>query len=503
MAARRRAAGRPWLGWHGGHAGVADTKGRCESMAEARTGLRRGLKNRHIQLIALGGAIGTGLFYGSLLSIQLAGPAVLVAYALGGAVIFLIMRALGEMSVEAPVSGAFSQYAYAYWGDFPGFLSGWNYWLNYVAVAMAELSVVGTYVNFWWPGVPTWASALVFWLLVTAVNLASVRLFGEFEFWFAIVKVAAIVAIIAFGLGMVLFGVGAGGHPVGLANLWSHGGFFAGGAGGFAASLVVVMFSFGGVELIGITAGEADDPRRSIPRAVNQVVGRILLFYVGSIAVMLAIVPWNRLGQGASPFVLIFERLGIPGAATLLNVVVLTAAVSAYNSALYSNGRMLYGLAVQGNAPRAFLRVSSRGAPWVGTLLSSAVTGLAVLVLYLLPDGAFTLLLSVALFAGIVNWAMIVLTQWRFRNLRRRRGGPAPAFPMPGHPWANALVLAFLVAMLVVMAFLPDYRTAVIVGPAWLALLGALYRAKAAFTRRARSRGAADRTGVGGESAHT
>lgn len=464
-------------------------------MAQRGSGLHRGLRNRHIQLIALGGAIGTGLFYGSLLSIQLAGPAVLVAYALGGAVIFLIMRALGEMCVHDPVPGAFSQYAYEYWGDFPGFLSGWNYWFNYVAVAMAELSVVGTYVNYWWPGVPTWASALVFWLAVTGVNLASVRAYGEFEFWFAIVKVAAIVAIIVFGLGMIAFGWGHAGRPVGLTNLWSHGGFFAGGAGGLIASLVVVMFSFGGVELVGITAGEATDPRRTIPRAVNQVVGRILLFYVGAIAVMLAIVPWNRLGRGASPFVLIFERLGIPGAAALLNVVVLTAAVSAYNSALYSNGRMLYGLAVQGNAPRAFLRVSSRGAPWVGTLASSAVTGLAVVLLYALPQGAFTLLLSLALFAGIVNWAMIVLTQWRFRAQWRRRHAGAPAFPMPGWPWVNVVVLAFLVGMLVVMARLPDYRPAVVAGPVWLALLAGAYLAKRAVAAGRGRRGPGARAG--------
>ncbi|MGO4957064.1 amino acid permease [Luteococcus sp. Sow4_B9] len=439
--------------------------------------LQRSLKNRHIQLIALGGAIGTGLFYGSSSAISMAGPAILVAYLLGGGIIFLIMRALGEMSVDEPVSGAFSHYAYRNWGPFAGFFSGWNYWFNYIAVSMAELVVVGTYVNFWFPSVPLWVSSAAFLVLVTLVNLVSVKAFGEFEFWFALVKVAAIVAMIALGLAIILFGWGNGGDATGISNLWSHGGFLPTGAWGLAMSMVVVLFSFGGVELIGITAGEADDPRRSIPRAINQVVYRILLFYVGAIFVMLAIFPWNELDGNESPFVSIFSRLGIDSAATILNVVVLTAAVSAYNSGLYSNGRMLYSLAQQGNAPRLFTRLNRAGSPWLGVLASSCVTATAVLLNYLFPGKVFLYVISVALMAGILNWTMIVITQLKFR---RRIGTQADqlAFRMPWHPFSNYLVLACLGAVVVLMGFIPSYRPALVVGPIWIALLGVAYLVK-------------------------
>ncbi|WP_394274744.1 amino acid permease [Luteococcus sp.] len=442
-------------------------------------GLRRSLKNRHIQLIALGGAIGTGLFYGSSQSISMAGPAILLAYLLGGAVIFLIVRALGEMSVHTPVSGAFSHYAYRNWGPFAGFFSGWNYWFNYIAVSMAELVVVGTYVNFWLPQVPLWVSSAVFLALVTAVNLISVKAFGEFEFWFAIIKVAAIVAMILLGMAIIVFGWGNGGNATGIGNLWEHGGFFPNGAWGLATAMVVVLFSFGGVELVGITAGEAHDPQRSIPKAINQVVWRILLFYVGAIFVMLAIYPWNQLDGQTSPFVSIFDRLGIAGAAHILNVVVLTAAVSAYNSGLYSNGRMLYSLAQQDNAPRVFLRLNRAGSPWVAVLASSAVTALTVVLNYLFPGKVFGYVISVALVAGILNWAMIVITQLKFR----RRLGPMAerlTFRMPLHPVSNYLVLVALAAVLVLMTFIPDYRPAVlVVGPVWIVLLAVAYRIKA------------------------
>lgn len=442
--------------------------------AEEPEDLHRGLKNRHIQLIALGGAIGTGLFYGAGESISMAGPAVLLCYLVGGAVIFLIMRALGEMSVDTPVSGAFSYYAYRNWGDFPGFLSGWNYWFNYIAVSMAELVVVGAYVQYWFPSVPLWLSSLVFLVLITAVNLISVRAYGEFEFWFAIIKVLAICAMIVFGLCIILFGWGNGGDPTGINNLWEQGGFMPNGLAGMATAVVVVMFSFGGVELIGITAGEADDPKRSIPKAINQVVYRILIFYAGAIFVMVAIFPWNRLGGNESPFVTIFDRLGIAGAATILNVVVLTAALSAYNSGLYANGRMLYALSRQGNAPKAFSRLNAAGSPWVGVLVSSGVTALAVLLNYVMPGKVFLYVVSVALIAGIFNWSMIMITQMKFR---KRLGSNAATlqFRMPLFPIANIVVLIFLAAVAVGMYFNENYRIAVFIGPIWIAILAVAF----------------------------
>ncbi len=448
------------------------------SSGKTDEGLRRSLKNRHIQLIALGGAIGTGLFYGAGESIGMAGPAILLCYSVGGVIIFFIMRALGEMSVDTPVSGAFSYYAYRNWGHFPGFFSGWNYWFNYIAVSMAELVIVGKYVQFWLPGVPEWVSSTVFLVAITLINLISVKAYGEFEFWFAIVKVAAISAMIIFGLTIIV--TGWGGHTPGISNLWTDGGFFPMGFEGIAMGMVVVLFSFGGVELIGITAGEADNPKTSIPKAINQVVYRILIFYVGAIFVMLAIFPWRELAQASedsSPFVQIFHQMGIGGAATILNIVVLTAALSAYNSGLYANGRMLHALARQGNAPRILARTNKAGSPYVGVLVSSAITALAVVLAFLFPDKVFLYVISVALIAGIFNWSMIMVTQLKFR---KRLGADAKRleFRLPLYPIANYVVLAFLACVVVLMAFNENYRAAVIVGPIWIAILGTAFLIK-------------------------
>ncbi len=441
-------------------------------------GLKRGLKNRHIQMIALGGAIGTGLFYGSSTTIQQTGPSISLAYLLGGCIIFLIMRALGEMSVDNPVSGAFSHYAYKNWGEFPGFLSGWNYWFNYIVVSMAELSVVGVYINYWLPGIPTWVSALAFLVIVTAVNLISVKLYGEFEFWFALVKVVAIIALIVFGILMIFFGVGNNGQPTGFSNLWAHGGFFPHGITGLLFSLVMVMFSFGGVELIGITAGEADDPSKSIPKAINQVVYRILIFYIGALGVMMIIFPWDKLGESGSPFVEIFSKIGIPAAAGILNAVVLTAAVSAYNSGLYSNGRMLHGLALQGNAPKVLAKVSKSGTPVVGVLVSSAITLVAVALNYFVPGKVFSYLISIATIAGIINWTMIIITQLKFRKSKSEEEIKNLKFKMPLHPISSYICLAFMAMVVVLMAIMPDYRIAVIIGPIWLLILFVAFKIK-------------------------
>lgn len=243
--------------------------------------LQRGLQNRHIQLIALGGAIGTGLFLGIGPAIQMAGPAVLLGYGVAGIIAFLIMRQLGEMVVEEPVSGSFAHFAWKYWGPFAGFLSGWNYWVMFVLVGMAELTAAGIYMQYWLPDVPTWVWAAAFFIIINAVNLVNVRLYGETEFWFALIKVLAIIGMIGFGLWLLFSG--HGGEHASIDNLWRYNGFFATGWHGLLLSLAVIMFSFGGLELIGITAAEARDPQKSIPKAVNQVVYRILLFYIGSL----------------------------------------------------------------------------------------------------------------------------------------------------------------------------------------------------------------------------
>lgn len=440
--------------------------------------IRRGLKNRHIQMIALGGAIGTGLFYGSATVVKMAGPAITLSYLIGGIVIFFIMRALGEMSVAHPVSGSFSQYAYQYWGELPGFISGWNYWFNYVVVGMAELAVIGTYINYWFPDIPTWVTALVCLVVVTLINVINVKAYGEFEFWFAIIKVLAIIGMIVFGAGMIVFGIGNGGQPVGISNLWTHGGFFPQGLYGVVMSLVLVMFSFGGVELVGITAGEAENPEKTIPQAINQVVWRILLFYVGAMTVILAIFPWNEIETTGSPFVQIFSHVGIPAAAHLLNFVVLTAALSAYNSALYSNGRMLYSLAKQGNAPKFLGKLNTAGAPINATLVSSAFTLIVVLISYLNPEKVFLYFMALATISIVINWSAILIVQLKFRKQKQQTKEPI-LFKMPLYPLASYLALAFLGLIVVIMASMPDMRYSLYIAPVWLLTLYLAYRLKA------------------------
>ena len=450
-------------------------------------GLRKGLTTRHIQMIAFGGAIGTGLFYGSAEGIKLAGPSILLAYALGGVVIFFVVRAMGEMSVHRPSSGSFSRYANDYWSPRAGFVAGWNYWFNYIAVAMAELTVVGQYIQYWFPSVPAWASAAVVLLVITAVNLVGVKAFGEFEFWFAIIKVAAVVGMIVLGLYVIAAGVNSNPHlpDPSFGHLFSDG-FLAKGLTGLLASLVFVMFSFGGIELIGITAGEAENPQRSIPKAVNQVVYRILIFYIGALTIVMAVVPWRQINGKLSPFVQIFDSVGISVAAHVLNFVVLTAALSVYNSGLYSNGRVLYSLARQGNAPKAFMRLSRRGIPYAGVLFSSMVTAVAVAVIYFLPDTAFSILMAMALGASIISWVMILLTHRAFRQ-RIGSGLADLAFKLPGGLASNAVALVSLVGVFILMAFNPDYRTSVAVMPIWLFILFAAYEVKKRSSKSGRS----------------
>ena len=434
--------------------------------------LKRGLKNRHIQLIALGGAIGTGLFLGIAQTIKMAGPAVLLGYALGGLIAFLIMRQLGEMVAEEPVSGSFSHFAYKYWGDFPGFLSGWNYWVLYVLVGMAELSAVGIYVQYWWPELPTWVSALAFFLVINAINLTNVKFFGEMEFWFALIKVVAIVGMILFGGWLLLSG--QGGEQAKVSNLWALGGFMPNGWHGVIMSLAIIMFSFGGLELVGITAAEADNPRKSIPQAVNQVIYRILIFYIGALAVLLSLFPWSQLAEGGSPFVLIFSALGESGTANILNIVVLTAALSVYNSGVYCNSRMLHGLAQQGNAPRILGKVDKRGVPVNTILVSALVTALCVLINYLAPESAFGLLMALVVSALVINWAMISLAHMKFRRAKQEQG-VVTRFPALLYPLGNWICLLFMAAVLVIMLMTPGMAISVYLIPVWLIVLGIGY----------------------------
>lgn len=434
--------------------------------------LKRGLKNRHIQLIALGGAVGTGLFLGIAQTIKMAGPSVLLGYAIGGFIAFLIMRQLGEMVVEEPVAGSFSHFAYKYWGNFAGFASGWNYWVLYVLVAMAELSAVGIYVQYWWPDIPTWVSAAVFFLLINAINLANVKVYGEMEFWFAIIKVAAIIGMIVFG-GWLLIS-GSGGPEATVTNLWAQGGFFPNGIAGLVMAMAVIMFSFGGLELVGITAAEADNPEKSIPRATNQVIYRILIFYIGSLTILLSLYPWGKVVEGGSPFVMIFHELNSNVVATVLNIVVLTAALSVYNSCVYCNSRMLYGLAKQGNGPKVLQTVDGRGVPVVAIGISALATALCVVINYLLPGKAFELLMALVVSALVINWAMISLAHLKFRA-QKDREGTVTRFKALLYPLGNYLCLLFLAGILVIMYLTPGIQISVLLIPVWLIILGIGY----------------------------
>ena len=437
--------------------------------------MQRGLKNRHLQMIALGTAVGTGLFYGSTATIALAGPAVSLSYLIGGIIIFFIVRMLGEMSVEEPVSGSFSYYASKYWGEFPGFLAGWNYWFLYILVSMAELSAVSIYLSYWFPDLPKWIGVLVCLIIITVINLVTVRAYGEIEFWMAFIKISAIIGMIILGSYYIFTAPEP--FPDNFANLWDHGGFFPNGIEGMLMSMAPVLFSFGGIELLGITAGEAENPDKTIPRAINQVIYRILIFYVGTMVVLMTLWPWNEVGKEASPFVQIFSNAGFTSTANILNFVVLTAAVSVYNSAIYSNSRMLYGLAKSGNAPKFFEKLSRRGVPVNGILVSSGITLLAAVLNYLLPDEVFMYMMAIVTGAVVISWAMIILTHLKFRK-HCKATGIVPKFKSLFYPFTDYLCLAFLAGILVIMALMDNMRPAVIVMPIWILAIWLFYRSK-------------------------
>ena len=434
--------------------------------------LKHGLSNRHIQLIALGGSIGTGLFLGISQTIQLAGPAVILGYAIAGLIAFFMMRQLGEMVVEEPVSGSFSFFAYKYWSPFAGFMSGWNYWVLNVLVCMAELSAIGLYVQYWWPEIPTWVSALGFFILINMINLMHVKVFGEMEFLFSIIKILAIIGMISFGA--YLLASGHAGETASVSNLWALGGFFPNGISGLVMAMAIIMFSFGGIELVGITAAEAKDPTKTIPKAVNQIVYRVLLFYICTIFILLSLYPWNQIAEGGSPFVLIFDSLGSQSVATILNFVVLTAAISVYNGTSYGTSRMLLGLSEQGNAPKFLSKINQRGIPYTAILTSAVVTLICVILNYMFPEKAFKLLMSLVVSAIVINWMVLSLTHLKFKQ-RMLQLKKMSIFPSIAYPLTNYICVLFMLCILVIMWMTPDMRIAVMLIPVWIACLSLAY----------------------------
>jgi AAT family amino acid transporter len=440
-------------------------------------GLQRGLGERQIRLMALGAAIGVGLFLGSANAIKMAGPGIMLSYLIGGAVIFIIMRALGEMAVHNPVAGSFSRYAQDYIGPLAGYLTGWNYWFLWLVTCIAEITAVGIYMGLWFPDVPRWIWALAALGAMGSINLLAVKAYGEFEFWFALIKVVTIVLMIIGGTGMIVFGLGNDGVAIGISNLWVNGGFFPNGAQGVLMSLQMVMFAYLGVEMIGLTAGEAANPKKSIPDAINSVFWRILIFYVGAMFVILSIYPWNEIGTQGSPFVMTFERLGIKTAVGIINFVVVTAALSSCNGGIFSTGRMLFNLAQQGQAPRAFAKTTANGVPRWAILVSMVALLFGVLLNYLVPEKVFMWVTSISTFGAIWTWGVILVTQMKFRKTLSTADIKTLAFRMPFYPYGSYVALAFLMLVIGLMAYFPDTRIALIVGPAWLVLLTVLYYA--------------------------
>lgn len=442
-----------------------------EEQQHEKKELHRGLENRHIQLIALGGAIGVGLFLGSARAISKAGPALVVTYALAGLAVFFIMRALGELLLHRPVAGSFAVYAEEYVSPWAGFVTGWTYWFTWVATGMAELTAIGVYFHYWFPDIPQWVPALVALVVLYGANLIAVKVFGEMEFWFALIKVVAIVMLIVLGLAVITFNIGALGQTASFSNLWSHGGFMPMGFVGVVFTLQIALFAYTGVELIGVTAGEAQNPQEVLPKATNSVIYRILIFYIGALLILMSLIPWNQLDPKISPFILVFEKMGIPYASGIINFVVLTAAASACNSGIFSTGRMLYTLAQFGHAPKALGKVSSQHVPATAITVTAIIMLISVALNYIVPEEVFAYITSVATVGAIWTWGIIVWAHLGYRKAVREGRAEPVFFRLPGAPYSNWFVLAFLFLGSVFLAFDESTRVALYVAPAWFILL--------------------------------
>jgi AAT family amino acid transporter len=440
-----------------------------------QTGLQRHLKVRHIRLMALGSTIGVGLFLGSASAIQIAGPSILLGYLLAGIVAFIVLRTLGEMAVHEPVAGSFAAYANTYVGPLAGYMVGWGYWTYWIVVGIAEVTAVGIYMGIWFPDTPQWIWALSSILMMGLINLIAVKVFGEFEFWFALIKVVAIVAMIALGGSVIFFGFTNDWNPIGLANLWQHGGFFPNGISGMLLSLQMVLFAYVGIEMIGLSAGEAENPRKTIPMAIDSLAWRILIFYMGAIFVILAIFPWNEVGQQGSPFVVMFERIGLREAAGIINFVVITAALSSCNAGIFSGGRLLYALSVNGYAPSPFASLSKYGVPHRAVMATVAVCMTGVVLNYFVPDKAFQYIMAAVTFVGLMVWIAILITQIQFRRSLTKVQVAELAYRTPWWPYSSWFALAFIALVVVLMGFHEDARIALVLGPCLLGVYLAMF----------------------------
>jgi L-asparagine permease len=420
----------------------------ADTLNAEQAGYKQSLGRRQVQMIAIGGAIGTGLFLGSASRLHSTGPALVLSYAFVGAVAFLLMRALGELVLHRPTSGAFVSYAREFYGEKWAYVTGWMYWLNWALTGIAELSAVGLYVQFWFPTLPTWQTVLIALAVVLTVNLLSAAAFGEFEFWAALLKVTTIMVFLIVGLVVVIGGFHIGSHRAGFQNLWNNpGGFWpsSGGAYWYGPILVMsgVVFAYAAIEMVAIAAGEMQDARREVPKAVNAVIFRIGVFYCGSILLLCAMLPTSRYVSGISPFVTVFSQMGLSWMDALVQGVLIIAAMSSLNSGLFSTGRVLRSLGMSKQAPGFTTRMSRTGVPWAGIVLTATVYVFGAL-LNAVDPAAFENTLEAAALGVLFTWGVIFACQLRLRQLSNRGVIPASTFPMPGYPYTGIVGLAFL-----------------------------------------------------------
>nr|WP_190131190.1 amino acid permease [Streptomyces mashuensis] len=425
-----------------------------------------------MQMIAIGGTIGTGLFLGAGTAISQAGPSLVLWYAVAGAVLFLVMRALGELLTHRTVTGSFADHARAYLGPFWGYATAWTYWIMWVTTGMAEITAAGQYVTYWWPGFAQWKTALIALVVLTCANLISVKMFGELEFWFALIKITAIVGMILIGLGVLVIGFGDAGDTASVSHLWADGGIAPHGVRDSLMTLQIVLFAYLGVELVGVTAGETKDPEKNIPRAINSLPLRFGLFYLGALLVILSVVSWREFQPGTSPFVAAFTKIGIPAAAGIVNFVVLTSALSSCNAGgLYATARMLRTAGANGDGPRTLARLNGRGVPVPAVLVSAVVMAIGVWVNAVDPGHAFTYITAVSTGGAIMVWSIILLTHSSYRRAVREGRAEASSYRMPGAPYTTWLALSGFAFVTVLIAWDADTRVALYAIAVWCVLL--------------------------------
>ncbi|WP_034279233.1 D-serine/D-alanine/glycine transporter [Alkanindiges illinoisensis] len=445
--------------------------------------LQRKLQNRHLQLIAIGGAIGTGLFMGSGKTISLAGPSIIFIYMIIGLMVFFVMRALGELLLSNLQYKSFVDMAYDLLGPWAGFFTGWTYWLCWVSICIADLTAIVNYLTFWLPegtqftplgGAAISAGCVLF---LMGLNLLTVKLFGEVEFWFALIKIVAIVALICAGLYMVLTAfTSPSGSVASLSNLWTDGGMFPNGLKGFLAGFQIAIFAFVGIELVGTTAAETKDPEKNLPKAINSIPIRVILFYVLSLVVVMSVTPWRSVVPDKSPFVELFLLAGIPVAAIVMNLVVLSSVMSSMNSGIFSTSRMLFGLAKDKQAPSFFERLSSVAVPANGLIFSCVLIMSGALLQYFVPNTitAFTLVTTLSTILFICVWIIVLLSYIKYRKTRPQLHA-ASKFKMPGGVAMCYAVIAFFIFTVFILILEPDTRQSLIVSPVWLVVLAIGY----------------------------